>query len=315
MNVNMISIIINTKNSAQTIENTLKSIESLVDDLSGEIVIMDMGSTDETLKIVRKFRAKVFSFEGEGSFVEVARNAALKKAVNDWVLVIDSDEEIKPDLGGLIKKIILNKELPIGVEQADGYFLVRENIIFNYSFKATGWYPDFQLRLFKRKLVNWPAIIHSIPEITGKTFRLPSEKKEWALIHHNYATISQFWQRADRYSSIQTTEKEIEKHKLVQYLSDQFWGEFWRRFFQSEGWKDGAHGMVLALFQANVELMAATKVWQECGFFEQKLTIKEWQRIWNNWQRSFNYWRANCLVNNSDGFVKIFWKIRRKFKF
>lgn len=168
-----ISVVINTKNAAATLDRCLASVHSWAD----EIIVMDMKSTDDTVQIAKFFGARTFSHPDVG-YVEPARNAALAKARGEWILILDADEEVTP---GLAKKIA--SELVLD-SKIDAYFLPRQNIIFDKWVK-TGWWPDHLLRLFRAGHVVWADTLHAVPQAQGTVARLDA-KENWSIRHNNY---------------------------------------------------------------------------------------------------------------------------------
>lgn len=233
-----ITIIINTLNSAQTIELALKSVRSL-----GPIVVVDMHSDDATVEIASKYTDQIFQHDRTG-YVEPARNFAIEKAQTEWVLLLDSDEEITPET---VQKL---NELVATSPSFTHVFFPRKNIIFGQWMQHTGWWPDVKMRFFKKGTVSWKNEIHSEPICTGTALNLPLEE-QFAIIHHHYTSVSEWITRMDRYSTVQANE-------LIQNNYQFDWrdcirkplSEFITRFFVWEGWKDGINGLTLSLMQA-----------------------------------------------------------------
>ncbi len=303
-----LSVVINTKNVAKTLENALKSVE-----FADEVVVVDMMSSDQTVKIARKYTSRVFQHKDVG-YVEPARNFAIKKAKGDWILVLDADEEVGPDLAELITKIV-NDEVG-DVLKADCYYLPRRNIIFGRWIKHTGWWPDYVLRLFKAGQVEWSDQIHSIPITSGIVKELPA-KSELALIHHNYQSVEQFIDRLNHYSSIQAQEQAGEsvlELELASKFFNSFSQEFMARLFARQGIADGAHGMALSLLQATSEAVVQMKAWQQAGFKATLTDRPSVLRSLKQFQRDLNYWIADWQVNSNSGWRRDFWMVRRKFK-
>src|SRR5258708_5586692 len=191
-----LSVVINTKNMGGTIRRALESIK----DVATEIVIVDMNSTDETLKIAYQYTDKIFTYEKDLLFADPARNFALSKATGDWILVIDADEELSDSLKSMMK-LIMSGKMDANL-QADCYFIPRRNIIFGKRMEKTGWWPDYQLRFFKRGQAEWTDKVHTPPITHGKVVQLPA-KDELAIIHHNYQTVAQYVERLNRYTTVQ----------------------------------------------------------------------------------------------------------------
>jgi glycosyltransferase involved in cell wall biosynthesis len=293
-----LSVIINTKNAAKTIETTLKSVK-----FADEIVIVDMHSTDETVKVALKYTKKVFTFDDVG-YVEPARNFAINKATGDWLLIVDADEELPTQLKPLIMEILQ------GQSNVDCYYLPRKNMIFGTWVRKTGWWPDYQLRLFRRGHVEWSDEIHSIPITTGRVAELPAEKK-LALVHQNYQTIEQFIDRLNRYTTFEAAEKTRKTTNPAEVM-ESFNDELFRRLFAQQGIDEGMHGIGLSLLQTFYQVAVQLKIWQKNGFpaiaDHQPEVIANFRSL----QKGLNYWIADWQVQHSSGFKRIYWQLRRK---
>ncbi len=258
-----ISVVINTLNNEDEISSAVSSVKSLAD----EVVVCDMESSDNTSEIAKKLGAKVYSHKKE-KYVELVRNFMVSKAIGDWILILDPDEELQ---GSLIKKL---KEV-IKKPEADYFRIPRKNIIFGKWMKHSRWWPDYNIRFFKKGMVIWNEIIHSVPMTQGKGTDLP-EKEEYAIIHSNYKSVSSYFERMLRYTDAQRDNllkagyvfswKDLIKKPLDEFLS---------RYFEGEGYKDGIHGLALSLLQSFSELTLYLKVWEKQGFEEKNLGKSE----------------------------------------
>jgi hypothetical protein len=309
MNTMSLSVVINTKNSAVTLKKALDSVKSLAD----EIVIVDMRSTDETLSIAKKYTQKISSFNDVG-YVEPARNFAISKATKDWVLVLDADEEVSDGLRQIIKQIISGQVDING--QADAYFIPRQNIIFNKKIEKTGWWPDYQLRLFKTGAVKWSDEIHSIPEVLGNTLSLPADDR-FAIIHHNYQTVEQFVERLNRYTTAHLVTKNADDKSTpltTAQLLETFTKELTSRLFAQKGIDEGVHGLGLSLMQSMYQVVVELKKWQNAGFPVSGNDQIETLSVIQAWQEELFFWIADWHVQHSSGLAKVIWKIRRRLR-
>ncbi|MDP3917979.1 MAG: glycosyltransferase family 2 protein, partial [Candidatus Woesebacteria bacterium] len=254
-----ISAVVNTYNEEKKIERCLASLKGF----ANEIVVVDMMSTDTTRELAKKYGARVFKHK-KISYVEPARNFAIEKAKNDWVFILDADEEIPESL-----KIFLKQE--VKDPQAKFYRIPRKNIIFGKWMKHSGWWPDMNIRFFKKGAVVWNEVIHSVPMTTGKGMDLPN-KEEFAIKHRHYSSVEEYITRMNRYTTIQAKElnkKGIEfkwRDVLIKPAS-----EFLRRYFAEEGYKDGLHGLTICLLQVLSELVVYAKLWQKQKFRKRKI--------------------------------------------
>lgn len=305
-----LSVVVNTKNSAETLEATLKSVY-----WADEIVVVDMFSQDKTVEIAKKFTKNIFTHPDVG-YVEPARNFAIAKAGHDWILVLDADEEVSPDLKELILKLISTES------EASAYYFPRKNLIFGRWIKHAHWWPDYQLRLFQKGSVTWSDEIHSIPITTGEVAELPAQEN-LSLIHHNYQTIHQFIERLNRYTEITAKNKTsisppssanlINSSGLVSLKT--FFNEFLSRFFADEGYRDHEHGLSLSLLQAFYELVVKLKAWEKTGFEHHETSFNLWLKDLRNFQTDLNFWIADYRVKYAGNFLtKAFWRLRRKLR-
>lgn len=255
-----ISAIINTWNEEKNIKRCLESIKWV-----DEVIIVDMYSQDKTVDIAKKFGVKTFSHKYT-FYVEPARNFALSKATGDWILIIDADEEIPPGLAKIIKGLTQN-------HQGLTYFrLPRKNIIFGKWLKYSRWWPDYNIRFFKKGCVQWSEKIHSVPLTRGIGNDLEAKEAN-AIIHHHYQSVSQYLERMNRYTGIQAEELIKTGYKFRwQDMLKKPMGEFLSRFFVGKAYKDGLHGLVLALLQAFSEMAKYVKVWEKEKFVEQDIS-------------------------------------------
>jgi len=255
-----ISIIVNTYNEEENIKRCLESVK-----WADEIIVVDMYSTDKSVKIAKKFGAKIF-FHKHIYIVEPVRNFALRQAQGDWVLILDPDEEIPPELAKILKHLATNHE---GLN----YFrLPRKNIIFGKWIRHSRWWPDYVIRFFKKGSVRWSEKIHSVPLTRGEGRDLEAKEVN-AITHYNYQSISQYLSRLDRYTTIQAKDLMESGYKFSwRDMLKKPMGEFLSRFFVGESYKDGLHGLAISLLQAFSELIKYLKVWEKENFVSQDIT-------------------------------------------
>jgi (heptosyl)LPS beta-1,4-glucosyltransferase len=294
-----ISVVIN----AQNVEEVLPRVLSSVKDLADEIVVIDQSSTDKTAEVAKKFGAKVFNHENV-AYVEIARNFAIAKASGDWILILDPDEEMSEKLAKKIKEVV--KE-----NKADYYRIPRKNIIFGKWIKNSRWWPDMNVRLFRKGFVSWNEVIHAVPITQGRGGDF-EEKEEFAIIHHNYDSIEEYLTRMNRYTT-QYAKMKIEegyeflwKDIIVKPME-----EFLSRYFFGRGYKDGLHGLALSFLQAFSELSVYLKIWQNGKFVEEDTKLKDVVGLLRDQERNMHYWQSDSLFKEGGSFID---RIRRKLK-
>ncbi len=301
-----LSVVIFTKNAEAFLENALKSVK-----FADEIVVVDMMSTDSTVKIAKKYTTSIYAHEDIG-YVEPARNFGISKAKGDWILILDADEEVPQELARVIKGILKSDEK--GQPTADCYYMPRKNMIFGKWIEKTGWWPDYILRLFKKGHIEWSDEIHSIPITSGEVHELP-QVQEIAIIHHNYQHVDQYITRMNRYSNIQAEEISNSKDTELdsKFIFRKFSSELLSRLFAQRGINDGSHGLSLSLLQSISEASVAMKVWDQRGFPEtDKFQEEELIGEIIQFKKELAYWIADWQVENNTGFTKFVWQVRRK---
>lgn len=309
-----LSVIVNTKNSGRFLRAALESVTAIAD----EIVLVDMASTDETLTIAGDFpKVKVYQYpDPDIGYADPAREYAFARAHGDWLLILDSDEEMPSELATICRQIVDGQKIAAlpDLPNADIYYLPRHNEIFGHFFDKTGWYPDYQLRLWKKGMIKWRPGVHSQPEILGTSAYVPYENQGYAIIHHNYQSVSQFLSRADKYTEAAAKQKLTDDPKKAlgpQDLWQSFFGEFWRRAFRDEGLLEGNHGVALSLLQSAYELIVTAKIWEGQGFPSTNLTNQQLENLHKQFMHESRYWWADLMVRHSRGFKRIYWRIRR----
>jgi (heptosyl)LPS beta-1,4-glucosyltransferase len=297
--VGKISVVINTLNEEKNLPRALASVKNFAD----EIVVVDMKSDDKTVEIAKKAGVKIYQYKRIG-YVEPARNYAISKATGEWILILDADEQAPKALIKELKKIVQKPK-------ADYYRLPRKNIIFGKWIKHSRWWPDYNIRFFRKEFVSWSEIIHSVPITQGKGLDLQA-REDLAIIHYHYDSIEQFVERMNRYTSEHAKLRIKDGYKFKwQDLIKKPIEEFLSRYFSGEGYKDGIHGLALAGLQAFSELVLYLKIWQKKGFEEGKTQIKEVIEEMKDIETDIHYWQADALLKSGGGIIQ---KIKRRFK-
>lgn len=246
----MISAVIVNMNEQAKLENCLKSVAPFAD----EIVVLDLGSEDQSLATCAKFKAKVFKHESS-PYVEKVRNAAVSKAGGDWILVLDPDEQLPDALAQKLKETANE-----GKYQAVN--IPRKNIFFGKWIAHTNWWPDKHVRFFKKGHVLWSQNIHEYPRISGKVLDLPADTKI-AILHFGYDSISLFLKRQNRYSGI---EAENLNSAGIRFSWLNFFlkpaREFLVRFIKHAGFLDGFYGFALAILMMIYQVTVMVKLWE-----------------------------------------------------
>ncbi len=225
-----ISATIITLNEESNIQDCLESL-----DFADEIVVVDSGSRDRTGEICRthpKVRFHERFWPGYGR----QKNIAADLATNDWVLNIDADERISPEL----KKSILNADF----SQYDGFRFARQNYFGKRWIKNCGWYPDCNLRLYNKTRCSFnERKVHEAVDCHG-----PVQKLFGNLIHYTYQNITDYLQRMEKYSTLAAQEIVSKKKKvgLEHILFRPAW-TFFRMFILKKGFFEGYTGFLISI--------------------------------------------------------------------
>ncbi len=291
-----ISVALTTFNEEKNVKDCLESIK-----WADEIVVVDEKSSDQTVNIAKKYTDKIFLVDHDPMFHR-NKQQALDKCKSDWILQIDADERVTPELKNEILKTVENAKCV-------GYQIPRKNKIFGKYLEHTGWYPDYQIKLFKNGRAKYPCqTVHEQLKVDGEIGILKND-----LLHNHYDSISQFLDRLNKYTTNDADYLLKKGEKIVWSDAIKFPAdEFFRRFFLWEGYKDGLHGLVLSLLQSFSRLVVFAKMW-ELGKFseygsENFLTevIPQAKKINADWQ----YWLA---VSEKNPVKKLLYKVRKRF--
>lgn len=246
-----LSVVMVTRDVDNIIEGALKSVEGLWD----ELIIVDSGSTDKTVAVVKKFTKQVFLFPFRGDFSEM-RNFGLSKAKSEWVLVIDTDERLSGELRKQISHFVKHKDI-------DGYWFRRRTYISPSRYLRYGlFYPDYQLRLFRcRKEYRYRGAIHeqlTIPK--EKTKEVPYDILHYPQ-HPKYTSFHDF-RNFFPYIDIHAKELEESSESALQLLWEglkQAIMLFGGGFFRGRGFLDSLAGLRAHLLFMSSILLAYTR--------------------------------------------------------
>jgi glycosyltransferase involved in cell wall biosynthesis len=243
MSAASITAVVLTLNEQADLPDCLRSLRLL----TSSIVVLDSGSTDQTVKIAHDFGARVTSraFEGYAS----QRNAALDLTRDtDWILFLDADERVTP--AGAQE--IIDRVASAGSELA-AFWLPRRNMFFGRQVVGGGWWPDYQARLLRngRARFDESRQVHEVAVIDGG-----SEHLREPLIHLNYASRREFVRKQRSYSRQRANlSADTFRPRLRTYAAAPI-REFHRRFISTSGYRDGVTGLFLATVLALEEIHA-----------------------------------------------------------
>lgn len=227
-----ISAVLITFNEEKRLEPALRSLEGI----ASEIIIVDAQSSDGTLKIAKKYTDKVFRRKWT-NFAD-QKNFANSKASFTWILSLDADERLSPELG---QEIL---ELKEGEPQCSGFSMPRQVFYLGRWIHHSGWYPDRKIRLFRQDKAHWQGeYVHEKLEIEGKV-----EKLKGAIHHFTYRNIQDHLARINTFSDLGAKKLySLKKKCRLYHLVLLPFFRFAKSFFWKAGFLDGFAGLVIAV--------------------------------------------------------------------
>ena len=243
-----LSIAIVALNEEENIKQVLESVR-----WADQIVLVDSGSSDRTCEIAREYGALVIVEPWRGYTAQ--KNYALELCTSDWVLSLDADEEVSPELAEEIREILTHNG-PL-----DGYFMPRKNLFLGRWMRHGGFYPDPKLRLFRRGLAySTGRDPHDRFEMTSGQ---PVGRLQGALIHRTYPTLTVYLEHMNRYSSVWNRVPGAVARKfsfnsiVLRPLATFIYNYFFRL-----GFLDGREGLLLHMYHAGYVSWKYAKAWE-----------------------------------------------------
>jgi len=225
-----LSAVILTKNEENRVAKSLESVK-----WADEIIIVDDESSDKTVEIVKKYTDKIYTrrMDNEGRH----RNWAYSKAQNTWVLSLDADEIVTPELREEIEKVLKNNP------QENGFTIPIRNYIGSYWVRYGGWYPASKLRLFRKDKFRYEEV-----EVHPRAFMdNPCGHLESDIIHFSYKNLEEFLHSLN-HQTTREAQKWFNQGKPMRLLIF-IWrtiDRFMRTYVRKKGYKDGLMGFVVA---------------------------------------------------------------------
>lgn len=296
-----LSVVVSAYNEESKISRCLEAVKGWTD----EVIVIDCSSTDNTEKIVRKYTSKVFS-RPNYEMLNTNKNFGFSKSKSDWILNLDADEEVTAQLRQEILEVIGNPG------ENNGYWIPRKNIIFGKWIQTGLWWPDYQLRLFRRGKGKFPEIhVHEYLKVDGLTSKLTSP-----MVHHNYQTVSQYIRKIDQIYSNNEVANLISADTRFSWqdalrfpLSD-----FLKVYFAQGAYKDGLHGLVLSIFQAFYSFIVFAKFWEHNNFKQINPDTGQISKEVKYNLSEMLYWQYELIIREENIPIIVFFrKLTRKF--
>jgi (heptosyl)LPS beta-1,4-glucosyltransferase len=219
----------------------LASIEKITD----EVVIFGLGIKETDLKL----KGIKYSFVSNPvvSHIELLRNKMINEAKNNWVIILDPDERISPQLNKKIREVVFS-------DKFDAISIPRKNIFFGKWIRHSNWWPDRLVRVFKKSRVTWSGKIHSYPVVVGNTLELPADQK-YSIIHYGYDNLGQFVRRQKRYA-LSEARYRVDEGKQASLVNLIWWPfrQLLVRYIKHMGFLDGFYGILLVIFMMKYEV-------------------------------------------------------------
>jgi glycosyltransferase involved in cell wall biosynthesis len=240
-----ISAVVITYNERENIRRCLESIKWV-----DEIIVIDSGSSDGTYEIAKEY-AKVITHPWLGYAKQ--KNFGISLTKNEWILSIDADEELTPSL----KEEILQE---LDKSSYDGYYFPRQSFFLDKWIKYSGWYPDYQLRLFKKSKGRFnEKSVHEKVIIEGKVKYLKNH-----LLHYPYKSLEDYFKKFNEYTSL-SSEEDYKKGKkfnifypiLIPFLF------FLKSYVLKKGFLDGRAGFIISSLGAINYFVRYAKLWEK----------------------------------------------------
>ncbi|MGH9835258.1 MAG: glycosyltransferase family 2 protein [Blastocatellia bacterium] len=219
-----------------------------------EIVIVDSDSTDCTVEIARRYTDKVFNREFRG--YKDKHEFADAQTTGDWIFWIDADERVTPELCEAIEQ--LKQRDPATLP--DGFRIARSTQYLGRWIKHSGWYPDYQMRLYRKSASYWDGVSpHETARVAGRVETLPGE-----FLHYTKRNLSEHHRVLDEYTTL-AAEFHAKKNRRVRAI-DLFVlpiAAFIRTYVFKQGFRDGVPGLIIAMFTAYSVFLKFAKVWEK----------------------------------------------------
>jgi len=242
--LNKISLIVITKDEEKNISDCLKSVE-----WADEIIVVDAESNDKTVELAKNFTDKVFTKKWEGYVPQ--KKYALGLAGNEWVLSVDADERITPEL----KTEILN----LSPGDIAGYKIRRKNFLLDKEITSCGWGNDYQLRLFKKEKTDLTErLVHEGFTVDGKISKL-----ENPMLHYTFSSFTDYFNKINYYTSLKAEELVKQKGKVGGWtIFSHTVSAFILFFINKRGFKDGVRGLIISLLHSVSTMLNYIKLWE-----------------------------------------------------
>lgn len=242
-----ISVVINTHNAEKFLQRVIDSVKDF-----DEIVVCDMESNDHTVEIAKRAGCKVVIFpKGNHTCAEPARTFAIQSASCPWVLVVDADELVTPELRTYLYQHI-NKP-----DCAKGLYIPRQNRFMNIPKK--GFSKDYQLRFFIREGTVWPPYVHTFPQVQGTLEHIDNHLHNVQLIHLAENYLADMLEKCNRYTTDEVLKKKGKNYGVGALLFRPFW-RFFKSYVMNGEIRNGITGFIDSVMTGFYQFILVAKV-------------------------------------------------------
>ncbi|MCO6474086.1 MAG: glycosyltransferase family 2 protein [Melioribacteraceae bacterium] len=246
----MISSITIAKNEENNIKRCLNSLMDCIDEI---IVLVDSKSTDNTFPLVQSYGDKVKCIKTDWKGYSQTKQEAVSYCTNNWILWIDADEAVTPELSVELNQLKNDKK------EFSVYSIPRKAYFLGKWIKNSGWYPGRVERLFDKNKVKFSdSNVHEHLIYEGISGKLNSD-----LEHYTDPNIHHYFEKLNRYTTLAAEELKTKKEKAS--INDLFLRPvfiFVKMFILRQGYRDGIHGFILAVFSSMYVFVKYAKLWE-----------------------------------------------------
>ena len=241
-----ISVVINTYNARQYLGEVLESVKDF-----DEIVVCDMESTDDTREIAARYGCRIVTFpKGNHKSAEPARTFAIQSATSKWVLVVDADELVTPELRQVLYAEIARPDCPAG------FYIPRQNKFMGMFVRD--FHYDYQLRFFIREGTEWPPYVHTFPKVQGRVVKLKADRKA-RLLHLMDETMQEYMAKMNQYTDNEVEKKRDKGYGLWALLWRPVW-RFFKKYVLDGSFRMGTRGLIRSLMAGYYQFVLVAKI-------------------------------------------------------
>ncbi len=239
-----LSAVVITRNEEANIERCLRSLR-----VADEIIVVDSGSTDRTVAMAESLGARVYTklWTGYGP----AKKEGVGRASGKWIISLDADEELSPELAEEIDGIIQREN------EYDGYYIKRKTNFLGRWIYHCGWYPDYLLRLFKKANGDFnDSVVHEKVVLNGTAGYLKGE-----ILHYSYKSIEQYFEKFNNYTTM-GAEEAYKSGKSAEWYHIAFKPPvaFIKYYIMKLGFLDGLEGFIISVLSAAAVMVKYAKL-------------------------------------------------------